>query len=314
MRIRIPQPLRTAPAAAPSIMALSALLIATVCLTSPRAQAKTLTVSVSPNQAESGKAFQVTLIGKSSLCAPVFSRHAVSVENGVVNLTVMGMHNPAALCVVGEREYRTDFNVPALSAGEYEVAARVLPACSYENPPCLPARDPVEYGSLSIKDSASLFFGIRPKRVEQAKAFGLFVFNEDYTCGNEYTDHTTSVSGHSLIVSFTNRPHPEALCPAVVADHGPTFQIPAMDPGVYQVFTVAMPYCGTQGPCPLAMVAPMLSGALTVGEGAVSVLRPNRPGAKENPEPVSDGLSIDHRFGVRGWWHSAAVSLTGRRQ
>jgi hypothetical protein len=302
--------------------ALAAWLIAAACVTAPWAQlqAQPQTVSVSPNQAESGKPFQVTLTGKSGLCAPIFSRHEVSVDeapaqHGVLNLTVMGVSNPAALCTPGEHEYRTDFNVPALKAGAYEVALRVLPACSYENPPCMPIRDPVEYGGiLEVRDSASLHYAFRPKRVDKDKPFDLSVFHEDFSCGNEYSNPSASVAGHSLMISFTNRPRPEAPCPAVLAGYGPTLQVPALQSGVYQVFVTAMPYCGTQGPCPLALVAPMLSGALTVGDGVVS-LRPSiRPGVKEKPGAGRGGLSIDNRLGVRGWWHSAAVSLTGRRQ
>jgi hypothetical protein len=303
-------------AARSSSAAVAAWLIAAACVTAPWAQPQTQpqTVSVSPNQAESGKPFQVTLAGKSGLCAPIFSRHEVKSENGVLNLTVMGVSNPAALCMPGEHEYRTDFNVPAIKAGAYEVAARLLPACSYENPPCMPIRDPVEYGgALEVRDSADLHYAFRPKRVEKDKVFGLFVFHEDFTCGNEYSNPSINVSGHSLNLSFTNRPHPETPCPAVLADYGPTFQVPAMPPGVYQVFVTAMPYCGTQGPCPLAMVAPQLSGALTVGEGAVSLQPAMRQAAKEKPGSGTGRLSIDNRLGVRGWWHAAAVSLTGRR-
>ncbi|MEO6094401.1 MAG: hypothetical protein ABIW76_01535 [Fibrobacteria bacterium] len=318
MPTRIHTQVRAASAAALAYLpAISALWIAAVSISAPMAQTHTQTVSVSPSQAESGQPFQVTLSGKSGLCAPIFTRHEVTVDAGVLNLSVMGVSNPAALCAVGEQEheFHTDFNVPALKAGKYEVAARLLPACSYENPPCMPIRDPVEYGGiLEARDSADMSFAIRPKRAAKDKAFELFVFGRNFTCGNEFSNLSFNVSGHSLNVSFTNRPHPEALCPAVLADHGPTFQLPAMASGVYQVFATAMPYCGTTGPCPLALVAPQLSGALTVGDGTVSLQRSIRQGAEEKPGVGMVSLSIDHRLGVRGWWHAAPVSLTGRRQ
>lgn len=296
-------------------IAIATAAVAALCATAPQAQTHTQTVSISPGQAESGKPFQVTLSGKSGLCAPIFTRHEAKAENGVLNLTVMGVDNPAALCTDGEHDYHTDFEVPALKAGTYEVAARLLPACSYETPPCMPIRDPVEYGgNLELRDSANLSFGIRPKRVDQDKAFELFVFSKDFTCGTEFSASSMTLSGHSIIVSFSYRPHPETVCRDAFADHGPTFHLPAMWSGVYQVFVTAMPYCGTNGPCPLALVAPQLAGALTVGGAAVALQPVAGGGSRERPHRrEGKGLSID-THGVLGWRHASAVSLTGRKQ
>jgi hypothetical protein len=294
----------------------AAALITAACLTAPRAQViRDQLAYLSPNQAESGKPIQVSVSGKTTLCNPQFSHHTVATEKGVLHLTVLAENDPLAKCTAGEHDYATDFQVPALKAGTYEVNLYLPPACAFSPTPCPIASQPLYAGTLTVQDSASLYYAFRPKRTDANKAFDLFTFNKDYTCGNEFTNLSTSVSGHSLYVSFTNRPHPEAICPASLTDYGPTFKVPVMKSGVYQVFTVAMPYCGTTGPCPLALVAPMLSGALTVGDGALA-LQPVRQGARGEAASArgASGLSIDTRHGVRGWWHAVSVSLTGRSQ
>ena len=257
------------------------------------------TVYVTPGQVESGKPFQVTLSGKSTLCDPQFSRHEAKVENGVVNFTVMAVNNPAALCSGDTRDFKTEFAVPALKAGEYKVEARLYPSCYYDKPTCPMLRDPVEYGGiLYAQDSAKLAFAIRPDQVEADKPFDLFLIGKNFTCGNEYTGLTSSFQGDVLFLNFTNRPHPEALCPAIVADYGPTFRIPAAKAGVYQVMATASPYCGTTGPCPLALIAPQLAGALTVGDGPVS-LRPASGGGVTRGAGMRHGeLRIDPRQGA----------------
>lgn len=276
------------------------------------------TVYVAPNQAEAGKPFQVALTGKTTLCDPQFSRHEAKVENGVVNFTVMAVDNPAALCTGQPRDFKTEFAVPALKAGEYKVEARLYPACHYNNPPCAMLRDPVEYGgTLLAQDSAKLAFAIRPDRVEADKPFDLFLTGKDFTCGNEYTGLTSAFQGDVLFLNFTHRPRPEVLCPAILADYGPTFRIPSAQAGVYQVMAAVSPYCGTTGPCPLALIAPQLSGALTVGDGPVS-LRPGSGGGLARGAGMRQGrhgeLRIDPRHGAVIRWNQGTSTVTGKRR
>ncbi|GEM_PF-3858296 len=277
-------------------------------------------VSISPYQAESGKAFQVTLSGKTDLCNPRFSHWQVQVGEGTLSLTVLAENDPVAKCAAGPHDYATDFSIPAMKAGSYEVNAFLPPACAFAPNPCPIAYMPLYGGTLTVQDSAKLNFAIRPKQVAADKEFDLFVTHKDFTCGNEFSNLSSYVSGHSLYVQFTNRPHPEALCPAVLTDHGPTIKVPAMKGGVYQVFATAMPYCGTPGPCPLALMAPQLAGALTVGDGATAIFRPADNGSREGSEIGNNGkaekgrLRFDTRLGVMGWWRGAAVTLTGRSQ
>lgn len=87
------------------------------------AQTQVQTVFINPNQVESGKSFQVTLSGKSSLCNPQFSHHQTTVTNGSIQLTVMAVNDPLAKCTAGDHDYKTDFELPALKAGQYTVTA-----------------------------------------------------------------------------------------------------------------------------------------------------------------------------------------------
>lgn len=292
-------------------------LLAASCLpiTALWAQTPDQVAYLSPNQAESGKPFQVTVSGKTTLCNPRFSHHSVRTGDGILYLTVLAENDPLSKCSAGEHDYATDFRIPALNADTLEVELYLPPACAFSSSPCPIANQPFYAGRLFIRDSASLYYAVRPKRVDADKAFDLFLTRKDFTCGNEFSSLATNISGHSLFLTYTSRLHPEALCPAILLDYGPTFKVPAMKPGVYQVFASPMPYCPTPEPCPLKadLPAPSLSGALTVGDGTVSLQPSVNPSGKEKPEAGRGRLSIDDRLGVRGWWHAAAVSLTGRR-
>jgi hypothetical protein len=312
----------SAASAAARMAALVSAATATIAAAQPGEPVQT--VYVTPNQAESGKPFQVFLSGKTSLCAPQFSRHEAKAENGVVNFTVMAVSNPAANCTGEVTDFKTEFVVPGLKAGEYKVEARLYPSCHYDNPPCAMLRDPVEYGGLLyMQDSAKLAFAIRPDKVAADKPFDLFLTGKNFTCGNEYTGLTSTFQGEVLFLYFTNRPHPEVLCPAVLLDYGPTFHIPAAQAGVYQVMASVSPYCGTAGPCPLALIAPQLAGTLTVGEGPLS-LRPGGSSRERGGAGTGKGapgaamrhgeLRLDPRQGAMIRWNDGNANVTGRRR
>lgn len=293
-------------------------ILAATCLMSASlwAQTRTQTAYLAPNLAESGKPFSVTVSGKTTLCNPQFSHQKATVDNGSILLSVMAVNDPVAKCTAGEHDYQTDFDLPALKAASYEVNVSLQPACAYSQPLC-PFAMILDYaGTLGVKDSADLNYAIRPKLVQGGKAFDLFLTNKQFTCGNEFSDLSSHVEGHILYLSFTNRPHPEALCAAVIKDYGPTFPIPALKAGTYQVFATSMPYCGTVGPCPVAFVLPQLAGALTATDGTAAVGGGGKAASGKSALRDANGsgaLRIDARQGVTGLWHGKSSTLTGRR-
>jgi hypothetical protein len=279
------------------------------------AQTRTQTAYVAPSEAESGKAFEVTVSGKTSYCGAKFSRHRVTVENGNLHFQVAVENDPVAKCVPGPYDYKTDFVVPALKAGKYEVLVYLMPPCALPAKPTDPICDIAsqsEYGgAFTVRDSADLAYAIRPDAVPADKAFDLLITGKSFQCGDEYTNVASSVNGHILYVNLTRRPHPEAICAAFVGVYGPSVKVPAMAAGVYQVFTSVMPYCGAGGPCPLALIAPQLSGALKVGDKPLALDRKTGTrAARAKPH----ALSVDMGNGaVTGAWKDSRNDMAGRR-
>jgi hypothetical protein len=92
------------------------------------AQTRTQTAYVSPAMAQSNLAFTVTISGKTSLCSPQFSNQKVVVEKNTLHLTVMAVNDPVAKCVAGDHDYKLDFDIPAIKAGDYELNVYLQPA------------------------------------------------------------------------------------------------------------------------------------------------------------------------------------------
>ncbi len=256
------------------------------------AQTSVQTVFINPNQVESGKPFQVTLSGKSSLCNPQFSHHQASVASGSIQLTVMAVNDPLAKCTAGDHDYKTDFELPALKAGQYTVTASLEPACRYSTPACMIPQILENAGTLFAKDSASLPFAIRPGKVDPAKSFDMLVTNNLWTCANEFTNPVVLVDGHAIYVSFTNRFRIGILCPAILKDYGPTLSMPALPSGTYQILTTSIPYCDPKLICPLSLLAPQLSGALTVS-GTTTTLDKHGNSQVEKSHAHIGALGID---------------------
>jgi hypothetical protein len=221
---------------------------------------------LSPSQVEAGKGFTVTVSGKSDLCMPIWSQTRATEKDGLLTLEAAGVNNPAALCLAGvENDFNVDIPVPALKAGVYKVLFQRRLPCEFQPRACEPFIAPNSAGTLEVTDRAKLNYAFQPRTAAANRSFDLFLTNKNFTCGNTYSDMSVSVQGWQVYLTYTNRPNPAALCPAVIADYGPTFKVPAMAKGTYQVMAAAMPYCGKGTPCPLIEIAPQLAGALEIG-------------------------------------------------
>lgn len=234
----------------------------TACLAVPALAA---TVSVTPNQAEAGKDFKVTVSGKTDLCMPIWTYISAKEQGGILTLSAAGANNPTAKCAAGPHDFSLDILVAALKAGTYEVRFQRHLPCEFEKPQCEPFIFPDSGGTLTVVDRAKLSFSIKPRAAAADKAFDLFLTNKDFTCGNTYSNLNVAVRGWQVMLSFTNKPNPAALCPAIEADYGPTFKVPALAFGTYQVFAAMAPYCDPKGPCPLTPIMQQLAGALEIG-------------------------------------------------
>ena len=122
-----------------------------------QATARAEPFSLEPYWVEAGKPLTLTVGGFLGLCDPSFSHHAAVVQGGKIRLEVLAQNDPLARCINDTLRYNhTDFQLPALAAGSYEVSVFTKPACAYTEPFCPFALDPQPAGTLSVTDSAKL--------------------------------------------------------------------------------------------------------------------------------------------------------------
>ena len=129
---------------------------------------------------------------------------------------------------------------------------------------------------------------------------------KDFTCGSKFTQTSVQVEGHRISVTFAHEAHPDAICPAVLADYGPEFDVPALAAGNYQVFANRIFPCAQGQICPLLAIAPQLAGRLASADPAtgIDILYPptvKTPGAERGDAPSP-----------RVRWRGGTRDLSGR--
>lgn len=117
---------------------------------------------------------------------------------------------------------------------------------------------------------------LTPAEAAAGQAFALTVLSSRYGCAHEYANQTIVVKEGRIDLSFTSSINPARLCAAVEKPFGPTFKMPALKEGRYEVYMDLMTAtCMVVGLCPEPL--PLESaGVLTVsGEGKITyVLSP----------------------------------------
>jgi hypothetical protein len=261
--------------------------------------------SIDPYQVEAGKPATVSVTGTSEYCSPVVTHRKAAVEGGVIILTGGWSNDPAVRCVSGPRAYKLDFDLPALKAGAYTVVNRIQPECAYAPAPC-PFAFLADTGRVQAISKDSLAYHIKPDSVRAGAAFKLQVIAKDFTCGSKFTQTSVQMEGHRISVTFAHEAHPDAICPAVHADYGPEFDVPALAAGNYQVFAYRIFPCAQGQICPLLAIAPQLAGRLAAADPAtgIDILYPptvKTPGAERGDAPSP-----------RVRWRGGTRDLSGR--
>lgn len=229
----------------------------TLGLAAVLASAQTATVlSVTPNPAPAGKIFVLYLQGVSANCYTTFTRESVTVAGTRIDLrytpqTLLYPTDPpvpASVCPVPvtARVETTSvvpapivanlptFSMPPMAAGKYEVWATEVPECVYNG--CkiaMPA--PVSAGSLEVQKQGDLSYTFTPVSAPAGQAFDLHLLSYGFTCATVYQDLAVHVVGDVITLSFTDKEQTGVACPAVYMPYGPTFKIPALQAGTYQV-------------------------------------------------------------------------------
>jgi hypothetical protein len=227
----------------PILLALA--LAASVC-------AQTIqTLSVTPNPAPAGKAFQLLLQGVATECNTAFSRESVTVSGTRIDLrytkistgividaptagpTVcpMAATGPSAGTLLASMPV---FTMPALKAGKYQVWATYIPECLYSQPSCKIAVMPESAGTLAVQGDVPMSYMLNPAAVPAGQAFALQLLSYGFTCATAFDELSAVVTDSVITLAFSDQELPKG-CMDAFNPYGPTFQMPAMKAGSYKV-------------------------------------------------------------------------------
>jgi hypothetical protein len=125
------------------------------------------------------------------------------------------------------------FVMPALAAGKYEVWATDVPECVYSG--CKIAVTPVSAGTLDVRDPAEPAYTFTPASAPAGQGFDLHLLSYGFNCATLYENLVVHLAGEMITLAFTTREQTDVACPAIYMPYGPTFKMPALPAGNYQV-------------------------------------------------------------------------------
>ena len=108
-------------------------------------------------------------------------------------------------------------------------------------------------------------FHLTPAQTGASQAFTLRVLNPEYSCSRIFYNQTLAISGLEINVSFRDSAVIQNFM-CTNSEFGPSFDVPALAAGAYEVYFVSRPICANGIMCGAA-VAPRLLGTITVGSG-----------------------------------------------
>lgn len=210
----------------------------------------TPTLSVLPNPAPAGKAFQLLLQGVPTDCYSAFTRESVTVSGNRIDLRYtqfstgiattaqtgsvvcpMAATGPSAATLLASMPV---FAMPALQAGKYEVWATSMPECLFSQPSCKIAVMPVSAGILEVRDNVPMSYMLNPAAVAAGQAFALQLLSYGFDCATSFDRLSAVVSDGVITLSFLDTELPKG-CMDMNTPYGPTFQLPALKAGSYKV-------------------------------------------------------------------------------
>lgn len=266
--------------------------------------------SISPATAAEGGEFELQLLSYAFDCATTYDNLSVNVAGNEITLTFLDHADPAGICPAIYRPYGPVFKMPALKAGSYAVKAYRMPSCH----PCKMLGILADAGTLTVtaaKPRTGWYLGNRT--VQAGGAFRMQLLRDDIgNCQTSFAREGATLVGDSIYASFVMESHPDHICIQNVSPFGPAFDMPALEPGAYPVFPVALPACTLAEPaCAVSLIRPEAADTLIVAAALslpLSALRARAPHVEIRGESAYLRLPA----GGAGTWQARLISLDGR--
>jgi hypothetical protein len=126
-----------------------------------------------------------------------------------------------------------------------------------------PAKGVAQPGPIDPVEPA---WTLAPDHVGADSAFALSVLSYKFTCATAFSHQSVDVQAGKLYLSFTAEERKGIMCPMIYKPYGPTFKVPPLKAGNYEVWVANQPACVYAQPACLIKIAPELAGTLVVGD------------------------------------------------
>jgi hypothetical protein len=272
--------------------------------------------TLSPASASAGQAFDLQLLSYGFDCGTVYERTSVRVDNGTLILSFMDRGQTGVVCPAVVKPYGPTFRIPALPAGDYPVKVNRLQLDAV-----------ADAGTLRIvADSARKGWYLKEHAVAAGKPQTMQLLRNDIgNCQTSFSNTKTEITHAGILASFVMETRPDAVCITDIRPFGPTFELPALAPGVYPVIPEPLAACQVlPNPCVLDRAVPVAPADTLVVMQALAVrmseLRARAPGAVLRgddlvfalPEPETAGRSPRSGSGAAVSWRAALLAPDGR--
>jgi hypothetical protein len=196
--------------------------------------------------------------------------------------------------------YGPTFNIPALTAGAYQVRVNVN-GMNAE----------ITAGTLQITAAvARKGWYLKEKTAQSDAPFQMQLLKDSMAACTNFTNLSASVYASGITASFLVQ---TGKCSAMSqVPIGPILSMPALQPGIYPVHVNELVACEVaQPPCVLEKVMPMASDTLVVIKSLAVRMSALRAGAPK-VDVVGSTAFFALPEGVAGMWRAELMTLDGR--
>ncbi len=102
--------------------------------------------------------------------------------------------------------------------------------------------------------SPIITYNISPKTALSDASFPIDLLSYGFNCGSRFSHLQATVNGDEIVLSFLAEQDSTAICPLIFRAYGPSYILPALNPGKYKVYASALAPCMVQVPsCKMAV-------------------------------------------------------------
>lgn len=166
----------------------------------------------SPGRADAEGPFTLKILSYRYNCGTEYSHAAFRRDGDVLDFRFVAKENPAAVCPANIAPYGPSFEMPALPAGRYHLAATALHPCLVAPQPCDVVEKREDAGVLTVGRSDSGWF-VSPAAAPAKRDFTLRILSDRYgSCQTSFSHQNLVVQDGKMVATFVIETDPQRVC------------------------------------------------------------------------------------------------------